>query len=100
DVGVGHTMAAAPLGVVDVVAQPANLGQAGQGQQEVAGPGVVDPHIAQGREGTCQFGPYQGLDIGRIAGAIDHTAAEDQPAVSGQAIVIQQVVAILDAVIL
>ena len=45
-VGVGNAVPAAALGVLDVVADAADLGQARQGQQEVARPGVVDADIA------------------------------------------------------
>ncbi|MCY1526586.1 hypothetical protein D9M68_616200 [compost metagenome] len=100
DVGVGHAVAAAALGVVDVVADPADLGQAGQRQQEVAGPGEVDLHVLQLREGLEHLRPDDGLDVGRVTGTVDHATAVDQALVAGEAVVVQQVVAVLYAVIL
>ncbi|MND64867.1 hypothetical protein D3C80_562150 [compost metagenome] len=93
-------MAAAALGVVDVVADPADLGQAGQRQQEVAGPGEVDLHVLQLREGLEHLRPDDGLDVGRVTGTVDHATAVDQALVAGEAVVVQQVVAVLYAVIL
>ncbi len=100
DVGVGHAVAAATLGIVDVVADAADLGQAREGQQEVAGPGEVDLHVLQLREGLEHLRPDDRLDVRRIASAIDHAATIDQALVAGEAIVVEQVIAVFHAVVL
>src|SRR5690606_15039786 len=98
-VGIGDAVAAAALGVVDVVADAPHLGQARQGEQEVAGPGVVDLHPGQLREGLEHLGADDRLDVGGIPGAVDHAAAVDQTAVGGEPVVVEQVVAVLDTVV-
>ncbi|RMT20002.1 hypothetical protein ALP54_101884 [Pseudomonas amygdali pv. lachrymans] len=97
---ISHAVSAATLRVIDVVAKPANLRQARQGQQKVAGPCVVDLHILELWKRLEHLRPDNGFDVGGISGTVDHAAAEDQALVGAEAVVIQQVIAILDAVIL
>ncbi|MMZ71846.1 hypothetical protein D1872_354860 [compost metagenome] len=56
-------MAAATLRVVDVIADPADLRQARQGQQEVTGPGEVDLHVLQLREDLEHLRTDDRLDV-------------------------------------
>ncbi len=54
--GTGDAMAAVALHVVDVGADTAKLRQARQGEQEVAGPGVLHLDVRQLREGFQHLG--------------------------------------------
>ena len=99
-VRVRHAMTATALGVIDVVTQAADLRQTRQGEEEIAGPGVVDLHVLQLRKGLEHFRSDDRFDIRRVPRAIDHAAAEDQALVAGEAVVVEQVVAVLDTVIL
>ena len=90
-------MAAAALAVEDVGRQAADLRQAAEREQEVAGPAVVDAHAAQLREDTLELGSDHRLDARRVACAVDHAAAEQQASVGAQPEVVEQVVAVLDA---
>src|SRR5690606_38886036 len=68
--------------------------------QEIAGPGIVDFHILQLREGLEHFRPDDGFDIGRITCTIDDATAIDEALVRREPVVVEQVVAIFHAVIL
>ncbi len=74
--------------------------QSRKGQQEVARPGVIDFDILELRECLEHFRANDRLYIGWVAGAVDHATAEYQALVGRQAVVVEQIVAIFDAVIL
>ena len=100
NMGIGHSVSAAALRVVDVVTEAPDLWQAREGQQEVTRPGIVDLHILQLRKGLEHFRPDDGFDIRRITRPVDHSAAIDQAFVGRQAEVVEQVVAIFHTVVL
>ncbi|MNX45691.1 hypothetical protein D3C86_762150 [compost metagenome] len=98
--GTGHAVAAVTLHVVDVVADTAKLRQARQGQEEVAGPGVLHLDVRQLGEGLLHLGDDQPLYVCRIPRPIDNAAAVEQPVIPCGPVVVEQVVAIFQAVVL
>ena len=95
----GDAVAAVALHVVGVLFDTAELRHARHGQQEVAGPAVVDLYLLELREGLENLRPDQLFDIVRLPRAVDHTTTVKQAVVSGEAVVIQQVVAVFDAIV-
>jgi hypothetical protein len=61
---------------------------------------VVDAHVLELRKGLEHLGPDDRLDVGRIARAVDHAPAVEQPALGRQAEVVEHEVAVLHAVVL
>ena len=92
--GVGDAVAGAALRIVNVVVQNPDLRQARERQQEVTRPREVNFHIFELREGFEHFRANDRFDIVRIARAVDHAAAVQQAIVSGDAIVVEQVIAV------
>ena len=92
-------MAAVALHIIDILIEATKLRHSREGQQEVAGPAVVDFHPLQLREGFQQLRHNQPLNVVRIPRAVHHAAAVQQTVVGGQAVVIQQIVTIFYAVV-
>ncbi|MNX75034.1 hypothetical protein D3C86_1064920 [compost metagenome] len=95
----GDAVAAVALHVVGVFLDTAELRHARHGQQEVAGPAVVDLHVLQLREGLEDLRADQLFDVVRLARTVNHATAVQQAVVGGQAVVVEQVVAVFDAVV-
>src|SRR5471030_3213399 len=97
---VSHTMPTATLRVINVIPQPPNLRKTRQRQQEVSGPGVINFHVLKLRKSLKHLRPNNRFNICRIPRAIHHAPTENQTLVAGQTVIIEQVVAVFDAVIL
>ena len=91
----GHAVAGVALGVIDVVVDDPELRQPVQRHQEVAAPGVVHLDVFELGERLEHLGTDDAFDIGRSFAAVVHAAAVQQPVVARQAIVVEQVVAVL-----
>ncbi len=87
-------MARVALRVVDVVVEPAELGQAIQRHQEIAAPGEVDAHLGKLGKGLEHLGSDHRGDVCRILTAVVDPAAVEQAPVGGEAVVVEQIVAV------
>ncbi|MNZ82173.1 hypothetical protein D3C78_1008660 [compost metagenome] len=92
-------MAAVAMRKIDIVREPAHMRDARQGQREIAAPGEVDLRLFQLREGLQHVRPDHARQIGRVAAAITDAAAIEQAIIRGAAVIIENIVGILDAII-
>ncbi len=93
-------MAAAALRIINVIPQPPDLRKTRQRQQEISGPGVIDLHILELRKRLEHLRSNDRLDVRWVPRAIHHAATENQTLVACQSVVIKQVVAVFDTIIL
>ena len=85
------------LGEVHIWCKPSKMGQTVHGDGQGAAPGVVDGHRAQLGEDPQHLAADEALEVGREPPGVVLAAAEDQPAVRGQAEVVHDEQGVVDA---